>query len=79
MLSTAMLMYGLPASLSNGRLGKWFRTFFSSDDVILDGQDIKPFLLQFRSLLYYLKFAKKHDISPLEASTYDIEWNGAKL
>ncbi|MBI5842688.1 MAG: carbamoylphosphate synthase large subunit [Chloroflexi bacterium] len=76
MLSTAMLMYGLPASLAKGRIGKWLRTFFTSDDVILDGKDLQPFLLQFRSIFHYLKLAKQHGITPLEASTFDIEWNG---
>ena len=76
MLSTAMLLYGLPASILKGRFGKWLRTFWVSDDVILDDQDLKPFLLQFRSILYYSKLAREHKISPLEASTFDIEWNG---
>ncbi len=76
MLSTAMLMYGLSASLHNGRIGKWLRTFLTSHDVILNSKDLKPFLLQFRSIFYYLRLAAKNRISPLEASTFDIEWNG---
>jgi predicted ATP-grasp superfamily ATP-dependent carboligase len=76
MLSTAMLLYGLPASVRNGHIGGWFRTFFSSDDVIFDMKDPRPFFLQFRSIFHYLKFAKDNGISPLQASTYDIEWNG---
>jgi predicted ATP-grasp superfamily ATP-dependent carboligase len=78
MLSTAMLMYGLPASLLSGKIGRWLKTFFSSNDVIWDSKDPKPFLLQSRGISYYLKSARRNEISPLEASTFDIEWNGEK-
>jgi predicted ATP-grasp superfamily ATP-dependent carboligase len=76
MLSTAMLIYGLPAALKKNKLMEWIKTFFTSNDVILDLKDPLPFLLQFRSLLSYIKLAREKDISPLEASTFDIEWNG---
>jgi hypothetical protein len=76
MLSMAMLFYGLPASFRNGRVARWFSTFFSSDDVVFDLRDLKPFFLQFRSVFHYLKLARDNNISPLQASTYDIEWNG---
>ena len=76
MLSTAMLVYGLPRAITNGEFINWLKTFFSSDDVILDFRDILPFFLQFRSVFAYLSRARKHGISALEASTYDIEWNG---
>jgi predicted ATP-grasp superfamily ATP-dependent carboligase len=76
MLSTAMLTYALPASIFDGRLGDWLKTFFSSSDVILDFQDPLPFVLQFRSIFSYLLLARREKISALEASTFDIEWNG---
>lgn len=76
MLGTAMLLYGLPASLVNGKLGAWFKTFFHSDDVILDFYDPLPFFLQWRSILSYMLLARREKISALEASTFDIEWNG---
>lgn len=78
MLATAMLTYALPASIFDGRLGRWLKTFFSSSDVILDFKDPLPFVLQFRSIFSYLRLARKEKISPLEASTFDIEWNGEK-
>lgn len=78
MLSAAMLMYTLPASIFNGKFLHWLKTFFNSDDVILDYSDPLPFLLQFRSILAYLALARNEEISPLEASTFDIEWNGEK-
>lgn len=76
MLGTAMLLYGMPAALANGNFSAWLKTFFHSDDVILDFQDPLPFLLQWRSILSYLSLGRKQGISALEASTFDIEWNG---
>ncbi|MFN8411727.1 MAG: hypothetical protein U0Z26_05015 [Anaerolineales bacterium] len=76
MLSAAMILYALPASLIHGRFGEWFKTFFTSDDVILNFKDPLPFLLQLRSLLATRTIASRQKISLLEASTFDIEWNG---
>jgi hypothetical protein len=47
--------------------------------VILSFRDPLPLLLQFRSLLAYTRLAREKDISPLEAVTFDIEWNGEGL
>mgnify|MGYP007073594230 FL=1 len=76
MLSSAMLIYALPEALKNGNFINWLKTFFTSNDVILDLKDPMPFLLQFRSVFAYLALAQRHGITPLEASTLDIEWNG---
>ena len=76
MLASAMLVYGAPDALRKNKLQAWAKTFFTSDDVIFDIKDPLPFLLQFRSLLFYLKLAREKGISPLEASTFDIEWDG---
>ena len=76
MLSSAMLIYALPEALKNGNFINWLKTFFTSNDVILDLKDPMPFLLQFRSVFAYLALAQHHGITPLEASTLDIEWNG---
>lgn len=76
MLGTAMLAYGLPASLLNGKFGSWLETFFHSDDVIFDLEDPLPFVLQWRSIMAYMRLGKRENISALAASTFDIEWNG---
>lgn len=76
MLAPAMLTYALPASIFNGNFLRWLKTFFTSDDVILDFKDPLPFLLQFRSIISYLFLAQKMGVTALEASTFDIEWNG---
>lgn len=78
MLGTAMLLYGLPSAIKHGRLREWARTFFHSDDVIFDPKDPLPFLLQWRSILAYVILGWKKRISALEASTFDIEWNGER-
>ena len=76
MLATAMLVYGLPAAIKNGSFAAWVRTFFRSDDVLLDFKDPMPALLQLRSLFQYVTLGRRQKISALEASTFDIEWNG---
>jgi len=76
MLGTAMLMYGLPDAVKNGNFGAWLKTFFHSDDVTLDFRDPLPFLLQLRSIFAYMNLGHRENISALEASTFDIEWNG---
>ena len=76
MLSAAMLVYGLPDAVEKKRLGEWFSTFFSSKDVVFDFKDPLPFMLQLRSILAYQRLGREKNITPIEASTYDIEWNG---
>ncbi len=76
MLAAAMLLYALPASLTNGQFTEWIKTFLTSDDVILNFNDPMPFVFQPRSILATRAIAKREKISLLEASTFDIEWNG---
>ncbi len=76
MLSTAMLMYALPNAIKNGQFINWLKKFFTSNDVIFDLKDPMPSLFQFKSIFAYLALARKHGVTPLEASTFDIEWNG---
>ena len=76
MLSTGMIAYGLPAAIMKKQLWLWLTTFLVSDDVILNYRDPLPFFLQFRNSLSNLMIARRNRISLLEASTFDIEWNG---
>jgi predicted ATP-grasp superfamily ATP-dependent carboligase len=76
MLSTGMLVYGLPTSLKKRQLVKWLTKFFTSRDVVFDARDPLPFLLQWRSIISYSRLGRKLGISALAASTFDIEWNG---
>jgi predicted ATP-grasp superfamily ATP-dependent carboligase len=76
MLGTAMLIYGLPRAIKKKQFIQWIKTFFTSNDVILNFKDIKPFIMQFKSIFAYLFLARKEKITALQASTFDIEWNG---
>ena len=71
-----MLVYGLPVSLKKRQFKKWWDAFTSSRDVIFRRDDPLPALFQWRSIAQYLQLARREKISPLEASTFDIEWNG---
>jgi hypothetical protein len=79
MLASAMLIYGLPAAFRKKNVMQWIKTFFTSNDVILNFKDPWPLLLQFRSLLAYMRIAREKNISAVEAVTFDIEWNGEDL
>ena len=76
MLSAGMLIYALPTALRNRGFLKWLKAFFSSRDFVFRWDDPMPALLQGRSLLHYFKFAHKNKLSLLDASMFDIEWNG---
>ena len=76
MLSTAMLVYAMPEALRKKKFKCWLDTFTHSRDVLFDMHDPLPALLQGRSILHYVNLARQHGISPLQASTFDIEWNG---
>lgn len=76
MLLTAMLVYGLPAALRKREFSHWLAEFSRSRDVIFSLADPAPALLQVRSLLYFVALGWRRGLSPLEASTLDIEWNG---
>jgi hypothetical protein len=76
MLATAMVFYGFVDAFKKKSLLTWFSAFFTSKDAIFSIKDPLPFLLQLRSILSYKKIAREQKISLLEASTFDIEWNG---
>ena len=73
MLLTAMLVYGLPAALHKRQLKPWLTAFTHRRDAIFSPHDPASALLQLRSLLYFVMLGRRHKISPLEASTFDIE------
>ncbi|MFZ5881678.1 MAG: carbamoylphosphate synthase large subunit [Chloroflexota bacterium] len=79
MLGTAMLLYGLPNAIQKGTFKRWLDLFLSSRDTIFTWSDPLPAWLQTRSIFHYLRLARQQGISPLQASTFDIEWNGEDL
>lgn len=76
MLLTGMLVYGLPSAVREGRLRSWLSAVHRSRDVVFSARDPLPALFQLRSIAHFVELGVRHQISPLEASTLDIEWNG---
>jgi glutathione synthase/RimK-type ligase-like ATP-grasp enzyme len=54
----------------------WLRKFFTSGSIIFSWKDTLPFFSQITMLIELLKRKFRHKITLLEATTYDIEWNG---
>lgn len=77
MMAAGMIFYALPSSLRNGHVAHWFQEFINSRDFLFRLNDPMPALLQFQSLYYYFKLARQKGISVLEATMFDIEWNGS--
>lgn len=75
MISLAMLIYGWQGK----NFKHWMHTFFHAKDVLFHKQDWVPFFYQFITYGYFIAHSKKHGISVMQSSTYDIEWNGKKL
>lgn len=72
----AMLVYGLAGIRSLKSALDWFRIFVRSREVIFSFNDPLPFFDQFYTFYKLTGLAKSKGVSPLEASTLDIEWNG---
>ncbi len=67
-LKLALLLYG--------REEGWWRRFWSTHDTIFDLRDPLPSVMQLMSYGALLFRALRAGVSPMEASTIDIEWNG---
>jgi predicted ATP-grasp superfamily ATP-dependent carboligase len=72
MIALAMLTYGLRASNIRSLLADWKL----ARDAIYRGSDILPAIGQMATMSEFLIMAAKYSISPLAATTHDIEWNG---
>ena len=77
MLASAMLLAALPALRSRTALRRWAAAFADARDVVFRPDDPAPALLQGLGLANFLWWAARRRISPVQASTLDIEWNGA--
>ncbi len=78
MLSTAMLFYGLGSIRSFSQMKQWLHTFMTAKDVLFCKRDLLPAFYQWMTFIHFIKIAAKNKLSPIEASTWDIEWNGEK-
>ena len=77
LLAAAMWLYALPAVRSWEGLRRWATTLAGGRDVLWRADDPGPALLQGLGIAHFLAWGVRHRISALEASTLDIEWNGA--
>ena len=75
-LRLAMLMYGLPSIRSFKNAISWLKIFITAREVVFSFRDPMPYFDQFITFYRLIKEARKKKITPLEASTQDIEWNG---
>ncbi|MBR1924543.1 MAG: ATP-grasp domain-containing protein [Ruminobacter sp.] len=71
-----MFMYIFANVHSCRELRAWWHTIVSSEDVIYDKRDIKPFFMQFAVLIMVLFSGFRKHVGLKEMSTYDIEYNG---
>jgi predicted ATP-grasp superfamily ATP-dependent carboligase len=72
MVALAMLTYGLRNTRLRSFLADWMR----ADDVAFRRSDILPAVGQLATMTEFLLRAVTKSISPLAATTHDIEWNG---
>ena len=75
-ISMAMLSYGLASIRSFKEVKRWLQLMVKGKDNIFCSDDVQPFLQQFPLLLWSAKVSRKENISLMQATTFDIEWNG---
>jgi len=76
MLAMAMLSFGLWQDCSRQGWKRWLYDFRRARDVTYQRDDPRPFWEQLRSLREIWRISRQRSCSLLEATTYDIEWNG---
>jgi glutathione synthase/RimK-type ligase-like ATP-grasp enzyme len=76
MVAPAMLMYGMRGVRSWSGWKAWVQAFASSRDVVFHLADWRPAIEQLRLLRLLHGIGRRRKITLMEASTYDIEWNG---
>ncbi len=76
MILFGLLLYALPKVKSIKEMKNLFLDIKRAKDVVFSWKDLKPFIKQFSSLYHFYQLSRQEGISLLEASTYDIEWNG---
>lgn len=75
----AMWIYGLPAALRSGELGRFRRAMREGEELLDWPGDSAPVKAQWPALAEIAGVALRERISLQAASTRDIEWNGPGL
>ncbi len=78
-LAPAMLLFGLPKAVANGRLRDWRACLSNGHDAISRPQDRAPFAGALADAAGFFLKGLKRNISTNAATTHDIEWNGEEL
>jgi len=76
LLAFPMWTYALAEIRSWKQFKKWLRCALTTKDVIFRFADPLPALYQYVEYASFWLHSRKHRISLLESTTYDIEWNG---
>ncbi|GAB2567720.1 ATP-grasp domain-containing protein [Gracilibacillus alcaliphilus] len=76
MIAMAMWSFGITSLRSWRDVHKWWRFIWQGRDVVFRWRDPFPFLQQIRYLWFVYHLSKQQQISLMEATTFDIEWNG---
>jgi hypothetical protein len=74
-IAVGMLMYGLGIGVSEKKLPRYLRKFFTTKDVVFSLRDLKPFLLEPIVLGSYWLKSKKLRVSIPILFTQDLEWD----
>lgn len=78
-MSLAMLAYGLPYAIRQGRVGKWCADYCTMEDITAWKGDRSLIPAQFLSLAEIMLVAVRNRCGLKAAATEDIEWNGKPL
>ncbi len=79
-IATGMLLYGWRKSaIQNNNLIKFFKTLFSTKDVVFRSNDMKPFLFEPMVFAAIWKNSRKYQLPISSAFTFDHDWNGEPL
>lgn len=75
----ALLLYGLPTALRQGRVASWWSDFRRMGSILAWPGDRSFVGAQLLALAEIALIAIRHGRSLQQAATYDIEWNGEPL
>ena len=78
-IALGMALYGWQTALKEKRMNNFFKTLISTRDVVLDPNDIKPFVFQPLIFSFYIYNLLKTGLSLPAWFTYDFNWDGEEV
>jgi predicted ATP-grasp superfamily ATP-dependent carboligase len=79
MLSTIMALIGPVQAVKTGKFDQFCKDFSRAKDAVWNSKDPFPSLYGLVGLSAFLCLAVKEGLSPMAASTFDIEWDGEEI